>query len=293
MLLKEIRERFRDGLQDTYPNREIDSLFYILIAHYLGFPKTVLALEPDKTLNTEGEKLLLQALQALKENCPVQYITGSTFFMDMELKVTPAVLIPRPETEELLRWILESHTVDSHGFRVLDVGTGSGCLALGIKRHLPAAEVYAMDISVAALEVARANAGKQALEILFKQDDISEPGVPWPLFDLIISNPPYVPLSDRSQMMSHVKDSEPYLALFVPDADPLVMYRHLCHFGVSHLKKAGWIYLEIYEESGPEVAGLLKRYGFADIEQKKDIFGKDRFVRGRWPGHAQLDGEGN
>jgi release factor glutamine methyltransferase len=282
-LLREIRERFREDLKDTYGPEEISNIFQLLVSHYFGFPRTLLALEPQKTLQAGEARLLLDALVKLQENVPVQYITGKVLFMGMELQVSPAVLIPRPETEELVRWILESH-LSVPPQRVLDIGTGSGCIALGIKKNWKEATVMAMDLSSPALEMARSNARKLRMDVTFRKGDIRDPGPQWPEFDIITSNPPYVPDGDRASMQPHVVESEPEEALFVPDGDPLGIYGDILRFASGHLKPGGWVYLEIYEAFGAPVCDALRGAGFVNIELKKDIFGKDRFVRGRYPG---------
>jgi release factor glutamine methyltransferase len=282
--LRQIRQDYRGQLAGLYPPEEIDHIFNVLLEHYLGLPRITLAMEPGKTLSEKQAQPLLDALNALKAHQPVQYLTGRAPFMGMDLLVTPAVLIPRPETEELVLWILEFRGVLAPGCRFMDVGTGSGCIALALKQHLPSAEGHAMDVSETALEVARTNAATLGLELVFHLKDLRTPGGEWPQFDLLVSNPPYVPLTEKDRMMPHVARSEPHTALFVPDTDPLVMYRHLARFGALQLKTGGWIFLEVHEAFGNQVAGLLEGAGFADVVMKKDIFGKDRFVRGRWPG---------
>jgi release factor glutamine methyltransferase len=285
-LLRDIRDRYREALRDTYPPEEISNLFHLLTAHYFGLPRTLLAMEPEKRLEAKEAAKLLDALEKLVQNVPVQYITGKAFFMDMALKVSPAVLIPRPETEELVRWVLHSHLPPPQ--YMLDIGTGSGCIALGLKKEWTQTEVFAMDFSEGALEVARGNAGELQLEVRFLQDDIRHPGQQWPEFDIIVSNPPYVPSRDRESMQPHVAESEPREALFVPDEDPLCIYRDILSFASHHLKPGGWVYLEIYEAFGERVCELLREAGYTEIELKKDIFGKDRFVRGRFPVQASL-----
>lgn len=279
--LRDIRHRFRVALKDKYPPEEISNLFHLLTSHYFGFSKTLLAMEPHKTVEPEGAGQLLDALEKLTDSVPVQYITGETFFMDMDLKVSPAVLIPRPETEELVSWILQSHPPAP--LNIIDIGTGSGCIALGLKKNWAHATIFAIDLSPGALEVARENARELQLDIRFRQDDIRNPGQQWPEFEILVSNPPYVPAGDRGSMEPHVAESEPEEALFVPDEDPLCIYRAILDFATHHLKPGGWVYLEIYEAFGKKVCDLLRGAGYSNIELKKDIFGKDRFVRGQLP----------
>ena len=291
-MLSDIRTRFRTELSRDYPREEIDQIFHLLTAHFFDLPKTALAMEPLRELTQAEARLLLESLDKLKQHLPVQYITGRAPFLGMELSVTPAVLIPRPETEELVHWILRDFGNQQGGIQVLDIGTGSGCIALGVKKHLREAVVHALDLSGGALEVARANAEAQQLELQFHRGDICDPGETWPSFDLIVSNPPYVPLADKGSMEPHVTESEPHLALFVPDGDPLKFYRCICRFARRYLKADGRLYLEVHKDYGNAVAGLLEANDFADIVLKKDIFGRDRMISARWTALPSRDGKG-
>ncbi len=280
MLLREIRQIFRQELSTLYPPEETDHIFYELLDHYLGLPRFVLGLEPDKIVSREAEQPLFEALASLKQNTPLQYVTGRAHFMDMALEVGPGVLIPRPETEELVRWILESHGAELTTGRLLDVGTGSGCIALALAVHLPAAEVHALDLSPAALEYARRNAAAQGVAIHWHQADMRDAGQVGGPFDLLVSNPPYVPVSEAPDMRPNVRDHEPAEALFAPPQDPLAYYRYLLALAANALKPGGWLYVEIHERFGDEVADLLRGAGMGEVQLKKDIFGKPRFVRG-------------
>ena len=283
MFLRDIRSRFRSELGGGYAREEIDTIFHMLTARHLNLPRTILAMEPQLEIGESEALPLLEALRALKDHVPIQYILGRAYFMGMELRVSPSVLIPRPETEELVQWVVRDQVADPPA-RILDIGTGSGCIAIALKMKLEATEVHAMDLSGTALEVARANADAHQADIRFHQGDICDPGTTWPVFDVLISNPPYVPLKDRSKMKPHVVDAEPHLALFVPDEDPLMAYECICRFGKHRLRRNGLVYLEIHENQGQALIGLLGRSGFADIVLKKDIFGKDRLVRARLAG---------
>lgn len=284
VLLKALREKFRRDLGEAYPQAEIDVIFSMLAAHFFGLPRTILAMEPGKELQEEDALLMLGALGELCNHRPVQYIIGRAPFMEMDLQVSPAVLIPRPETAELVDWILEEVSPESTGLRMLDIGTGSGCIALALKKCFADAEVHALDLSKEALGVARSNALEQQAEILLRQADVCNPGSDWPSFDLVVSNPPYVPLREQETMAPHVRDSEPHMALFASEGDPLEFYRCICHFAAQFLKVEGQLFVEIHKDFGGEVVALFREYGFGDIVLKKDIFGRDRFVRGRWKG---------
>lgn len=283
MLLREIRQIYRRELSGAYPPEEVDEIFYRLLDHYLGLPRFVLGLEPHKIISREDEQPLFEALASLKRHVPLQYITGKAHFMGLELEVGPGVLIPRPETEELVRWILDSHASESAGGSLLDVGTGSGCIALALAVHLRATGVHALDRSAEALAYARRNAAAQDVNIQFTEADMQEPGTLGGPFDLIVSNPPYVPESEAGAMRPNVREHEPAGALFAPDADPLRFYKSLVNLAASNLKPGGWLYVEIHERFGAEVAALFGGAGMQEVQLKKDIFDKPRFVRARQP----------
>ena len=281
MLLRDIRQLFRSELKVLYSVNESDQLFYMLLAHYHGFPKFILGLEPDKNLLKEEEAPLFRALDRLKHHEPVQYIIGKAYFMDMELAVGPGVLIPRPETEELVRWIVEEFSCPLSSCRILDVGTGSGCIAIALVSAWPHATVCGMDRSEDALAFARRNGSLQKVDVQWKLRDMRHAEFD-DRFELIVSNPPYVPLSEAAGMQLHVRESEPHQALFVPDQDPLLFYKHLLALSRRCLKPGGWLYVETHARFGVEVLKHFRTFGFSEIQLKKDIFGRDRYVRGRF-----------
>ncbi|KAB5491925.1 peptide chain release factor N(5)-glutamine methyltransferase [Flagellimonas hadalis] len=314
MLLKEIKNIFHKELGKTYPKEEIDSFFYRCIEHYLKLERFVLAIQPELTLTKEEEQPLFEALSQLKQERPLQYILGTAHFMDLELHVNEAVLIPRPETEELVQWILEDvasrkSEVESRKseagnmdfypspLTILDIGTGSGCIAIALAKHLPHAKVYALDVSEKALEVARENARLNQVDITFQKNDILAPELEPELelkldFDIIVSNPPYVRELEKEGMKNNVKDHEPSLALFVSDGDPLVFYSAIAQFGRTRLKEGGGLYLEINQYLGEETKALLKAHNFSEIELRKDIFGNDRMLKAIVPKGLPADGRG-
>ena len=281
MLIRDLRDVYKKELKGIYPPEEAVSIFHILLEHYTGMPRFILGLEPGKVLTHGEEEPLFGALQRLRQQEPVQYITGKAYFMDLELRVSPDVLIPRPETEELVRWILESHREGFIEGRILDLGTGSGCIALGLANALPNSEVWAVDVSPGALQIAAENARAAELELTLKIADVTNPGEDWPEFDLVVSNPPYVPSEEARELSPHVRDAEPSLALFAPPADPQFYYRHIAAFAGRYLRPEGWLYLEIHQSQGAESGSLLLDAGFEEVLLKKDIFGKDRFIRAR------------
>jgi release factor glutamine methyltransferase len=236
-------------------------------------------------------------LQRLKKHEPIQYIMNKTWFYGMELYVDKNVLIPRPETEELVQWIVDDvkasgknvfvrkpmEADETTQLKILDVGTGSGCIPLALKKTMPKAEVWGCDISEEALNVARRNGSALDIRVDFQGlnflDEAQQKLLP--TVDILVSNPPYVPLKDREQMNANVVDHEPHTALFVPNNDPLIFYKALAAFAKKRLYENGSIYMEIHEETGSEVVNLFKENGYSNIELRKDMQGKDRMVKAK------------
>lgn len=284
MRLSEIKTIFHKELDESYPKEEVDSFFYILIKHFLGLERFVLALQPLLIISKQEEQPLFEALSDLKLQKPIQYIIGKAHFMEMDFLVDEGVLIPRPETEDMVRLILNDLgelPQKKERFKILDIGTGTGCVAIALARNLPSAKILAMDISVRALDIAGRNAFNNGVKIEFLLADILK--IPqWAHnFDVIVSNPPYVRESEKRDMKSNVKDYEPGLALFVSDEDPLVFYKAIIKFSKHHLHQGGYLYLEINEYLTEETKALLDERNFTDIELRKDIFGKDRILKCR------------
>jgi len=277
----EINKTFKNRLGNSYPENEIRTFVEILLEHYAGLSKTDMVLKATEGLASDIIMQMEQALAKLEKNEPIQYIIGETEFYDLKLKVNPSVLIPRPETEELAHWIIKNHKKDDK-IRILDIGTGSGCIPLALKNNLPDADVFAVDISEEALKTAKANAKLNNLNISFSKLDILKEDTNNTLgqFDIIVSNPPYVRKKEKELMHKNVLENEPHLALFVDDDDALVFYRAIVNFLAKNLKPKGFIYFEINEAYGEEVADLLKSYNYRDIELAKDINGKYRMIRG-------------
>ena len=281
MLLKEIKNIYHSELDAIYSMEEVDSFFYLVIEHYLKLERFVLALTPKIVVSKIDEQPLFEALGQLKLEKPIQYILGATQFMDLEYKVNEHVLIPRPETEELVRWIIDDfELIEDKEINILDIGTGSGCIAISLAKYLKNAKVDALDISEKALEVAKENAFLNKVEVGFIQADIFKLEYLEEKHDIIVSNPPYVRMLEKEQMMSNVIENEPGLALFVEDKDPLVYYRKICEFAKSNLKKEGCLYFEINQYLGEETKALLEN-DFSDLELHKDMFGNDRMLKGK------------
>ncbi|MCR9262808.1 MAG: peptide chain release factor N(5)-glutamine methyltransferase [Flavobacteriaceae bacterium] len=307
MLLQEVKTIFHKELDGIYPKEEVDAFFYRCIEHYLGLQRFVLAVKPNTTVTKEDEQPLFEALAQLKQERPLQYILGTAHFMDMEFAVNEDVLIPRPETEELVQWIMDDvknqksereHRTSE--IRILDIGTGSGCIAIALAKYIPTAKVYALDISEKALKVARKNAEANSVDVTFLKQSILEPELALELvlapelapelalgpelaleleFDIVVSNPPYVRELEKKEIKKNVAGHEPHLALFVPNEDPLLFYRAIAHFANKNLTKNGSLYLEINQYLGVETQALLKAHNFSEIELRKDIFGNDRMIK--------------
>ncbi|WP_246245565.1 MULTISPECIES: peptide chain release factor N(5)-glutamine methyltransferase [Flavobacteriaceae] len=283
VLLKEIKAIFHDELKQYYPQEEIDAFFYEIIEHYLGLERFVLVLQPNLTIIKEEEQPLFEALAQLKLEKPLQYVLGKAHFMDLELEVNEAVLIPRPETEELVHWILEDwQTKSSRDINILDIGTGSGCIAIALAKSLSNAKVYALDVSEKALEVAQRNAAKNGVAVDFVHGDILQTTkVKFEQkFDIIVSNPPYVRELEKNEIKKNVKDFEPHLALFVPDNNPLRFYKAILEFAKENLVDSGKMYFEINQYVAMETKALMDAHNFSEIELRKDIFDNYRMLKG-------------
>ncbi|SDE67956.1 release factor glutamine methyltransferase [Pricia antarctica] len=292
MLLKEIKNIFHKELDGSYDKAEVDSFFYLLIEHYLGLERFVLALQPNLTINKKEEQPLFEALAQLRLHRPIQYIIGKSHFMDMDFSVDGTVLIPRPETEELVRWIIEEldpikSPVRSKRSTILDIGTGSGCIAVSLAKNLPNYEVHALDVSLGALHTARSNAKANDVDVTFVEIDIldietsavnSEDSTIE--YDIMVSNPPYVREQEKKDMHKNVIDHEPGLALFVSDENPLKFYEAIATFASKKLKKNGSLYLEINQYLAKETEHLLRKHNLSEIELRKDMFGNFRMMKG-------------
>ena len=279
MLLREIKNIYHSELDAIYKQEEVDSFFYLVIGHYLDLERFVLAIKPHLVVTKAEEQPLFEALGQLKLEKPIQYILGSTEFMDLEFKVNENVLIPRPETEELVRWIIDDfELIKNKEINILDIGTGSGCIAIALAKYFKNSKVDALDISEKALEVAQENASFNKVEVGFIKADIFELEYLEDKYDIIVSNPPYVRMLEKEEIKSNVIENEPELALFVEDKDPLVFYRKISEFAKSNLKKGGCLYFEINQYLGKKTKALLEN-DFYEVELHKDMFGNDRMLK--------------
>jgi release factor glutamine methyltransferase len=264
-------------LAGLYPNTEIEGFTRIIFEAVFGWNFTEQVVKKNEKIQEADFVKIKEIVLRLKYFEPVQYILGETEFYGLKLKVNPSVLIPRPETEELVDWIVKSNF--KQNCTILDIGTGSGCIALAMKNRLKRAVVSGMDISEKALEIARQNAIINGLEVNFFQADIlGWEHTKWDKFDVIVSNPPYIRESEKAKIHANVLDYEPGSALFVSDNDPLVFYRSIGVFAKKHLARDGRLFFEINENLGMEMKTLLLKIGFCNIEIRKDINGKNRMV---------------
>lgn len=282
MLLSAIKTLFHKELEAFYPKEEIDSFFYLMMEFYLKLERFVLVLQPNYILTKEEEAPFFKGLSRLRNQEPIQYILGETEFMGMPFKVTPDVLIPRPETEELVQWILDTYKDSTQPLSILDVGTGSGCIAIALAKQMKNVKVTALDISKKALQVAQQNAHLNEVAVEFLETDINQTDLV-AKFDIIVSNPPYVRPLEKQEMNENVLRFEPSLALFVTDHDPLVFYKVLVAFSKTNLIPGGAIFLEINQYLSRETQQLLVDNEMQEVELRKDIFGNFRMLKGIRP----------
>ena len=262
----------------AYSQAEAENLVFWLFEHHVGLRRSELPLAIPSETNREP---LLADFERLLTGEPIQYILGEAPFYGRNFIVTRDTLIPRNETEELVHRILKENPKPR--LRVLDLGTGTGCIPITLALELKDLEMYALDVSVEALEVARQNALNLGANVQFLEGDLLEPAPNFALFDVLVSNPPYVPLRDQEEMHANVLNFEPHLALFVPDEDPLLFYRAIGSWGQQLLKTGGKLYLEIYENLADELVQLLLSLGYSQVQVHQDLNGKNRMISCLWP----------
>ena len=290
MLLKQYKSHFFNSLKNSQDEQEIESFFFILTEYLHNLKRVDVALNPNFELSDEEVEKWNTILAQLQQEKPIQYITGEAWFYGLKFEVNENTLIPRPETEELVEWILNS-SITQHPSpnTILDIGTGTGCIPITLKANLPQANVSAIDVSEKALEVAKRNAELNKVEINFIQANILEvedlSQLPSSIihhpssFNIIVSNPPYVRNLEKQEIKKNVLDYEPHLALFVEDADALLFYRKIAQLAIKNLTPNGLLFFEINQYLGRETVELLQNLGFKNIELKKDIYGNDRMVK--------------
>jgi release factor glutamine methyltransferase len=281
MLLKQYKTHFFDSLKNIQDEQEIESFFFIITEYLHNLKRVDVALNPNFELSEDEVQKWNAILADLQQEKPIQYITGEAWFYGLKFEVNEKTLIPRPETEELVEWIIESQKlkVQSQKLEILDIGTGSGCIPISLKANLPQVNVSAIDVSEKALEMSKRNAELNNVEVNFIQNNILEVGDLNQHFDIIVSNPPYVRNLEKEEIKKNVLDYEPHLALFVEDTDALLFYRKISQLALKNLSPNGLLFFEINQYLGKETVELLQNLGFKNIELRKDMFGNDRMIR--------------
>ena len=284
MKLKQVSQRFIDELNVLYQKDEAQAIFLLTLKHIKQYSRTDYLLKKEEELSSEELIKLENVLKELLAEKPIQYILGETYFYGLPFKVNPSVLIPRPETEELVDWILSvcrSEQIVNRQSKIknlIDIGTGSGCIAVSLKKNLPEAKIYALDIAADTLATAKQNALMNNVEVKFIQDDILEPKFIQSQISLIVSNPPYVKEDEKPEMNKNVLANEPHRALFVSNQNPLIFYDAIADFALNYLEENGLLFFEINEYLGEQTVQLLKDKKFKNIELRKDMQGKDRMI---------------
>ncbi|NVK08580.1 MAG: peptide chain release factor N(5)-glutamine methyltransferase [Tenacibaculum sp.] len=279
MQLKQYKSYFSEQLKSVYPQTEIDTFFFFLIEEYLELKRIDLTLRPDFEISSYKRILLDEALVRLKEEEPIQYILTKTEFYGLPFKVNQNTLIPRPETEELVEWIINEVDKNQESLSILDIGTGTGCIPISLKKHLPKTTVSTIDVSEEALKIAKQNAVLNKVEVSFMHQDILKTEELSGEFDIIVSNPPYVRELEKVEIKNNVLKNEPHLALFVEDNNPLIFYKKIADLAKNSLTKTGLLFFEINQYFGFETVEMLKNKGFTQIELRKDLFGNDRMIK--------------
>ena len=288
MTIDEARKEIIKNIRDIYEQNESNNIAELLIESITKLSRSERIIDGNRILSIAQENLLHSSNFRLQKHEPIQYIINEAWFAGMRFYVDKNVLIPRPETEELVEWVVEEYRIENtedriqnSGFKILDVGTGSGCIAIALKNKLPLSEVWACDISDQALNIARINADALQATIDFVPLNFLDPGQrrQLPNVDVIVSNPPYVPQNEKTEMKRNVVEYEPSTALFVTDDDPLIFYKAIAEFGREKLNKGGRIYAEIHENLGEPVKGLFLSEGYQTVQLKKDLQEKDRMIK--------------
>ena len=280
MKIKEYKINFINSLLPFYDEMEAESFFYLILENKHQLRRIDLALDDDKEFSEAEISNWNFILEKLKTQIPIQYILGTTHFYGLEFIVDENVLIPRPETEELVDWIVKLNTKLSKkkDLKILDIGTGSGCIAISLAKNILNSAVFAVDVSEKALAVAEKNATLNKVTVTFLQKNILETNHLDQKFDIIVSNPPYVRNLEKAEIKPNVLDNEPHLALFVPDNDPLIFYKKIAELAAANLNTNGQLFFEINQYLGKETQDLLESLGLKNIELRKDIYGNDRMI---------------
>ena len=283
MILKEFRVYFTNTLSEIYPKTEIDTFFFLLIEEKLDLQRVDTVMKPDFLITDAVLSELKEIINRLKKEEPVQYILGNTEFYGLPFNVNENTLIPRPETEELVEWILteiaDLREVKVEKLSILDIGTGTGCIPISLAKNLSDVKISAIDVSSEALKIAKQNAFLNNIDISFLEMDILETEELPQQYNIIVSNPPYVRELEKVEINNNVLENEPHLALFVDDDNPLIFYAKIADLAKQHLNKDGILFFEINQYLGKETVEMLQQKGFNTIELKKDLFGNDRMIK--------------
>lgn len=275
--MQQFLKQIKSELQDLYSGTEIQQIGFLLIEKLTGWDRSAVILNKNTIFSVQERELLYSFIKKLKNHEPLQYVTGFEWFYGLKFEVSPAVLIPRPETEELVDWVANDNNKKA-ALKMLDVGTGSGCIAISLKSVFANAEMEAWDVSEPALEQATKNALQNNCNVHFDLQDILQPVQTDKKWDIIVSNPPYIPLSDKEEMSENVLEYEPHSALFVENERPLIFYEKIAEFALRHLTAGGKLYFEIHKDMGAACVAMLKEIGFAHIELRQDMSGHDRMI---------------
>lgn len=279
MLIKQYKSEFISQLSSIYGEGEAESFFFLILEEKHQLKRIDMALQIDLEFSELEIQTWNAILTQLKLEIPIQYILGTTSFYGFTFEVNKNVLIPRPETEELVEWIVNDYLPSNNiKFKILDIGTGSGCIAISLAKNISNAHIFALDVSEKALATAKKNAVLNGVNVTFLRKNILETTDLEQQFDVIVSNPPYVRNLEKEEIKKNVLNNEPHLALFVADDDALVFYRKIAQLALKNLSKSGLLYFEINQYLGKETVELLENLGYKDIELKKDIYGNDRMI---------------
>lgn len=286
MNLLQLEKYFHQRLKANYPDSEIESFFFWTLEQILGIQRIEFVLQKNNPVDSENEDLIKQVIERLQNEEPIQYIFGSTEFYGLKFNVSKNTLIPRPETEELVEWIIETVKSDKDlssksEVQILDIGTGTGCIAITLTKHIPSANTTAIDVSEKALGIAKSNSALNEVHIDFVLTDVLELSKLGNQYDIIISNPPYVRNLEKAEIKNNVLKYEPKTALFVEDDDPLLFYRKIGKLSLDSLTNNGYLFFEINQYLGEETVDLLSKLGYQQVELRKDLFGNDRMIKCR------------
>ncbi|MEM7110386.1 MAG: peptide chain release factor N(5)-glutamine methyltransferase [Bacteroidota bacterium] len=277
---KKLYQYIYDRITIDEPDQEVSAISYLILENQFGIDRAEVILDRSLNLSTKELKSLSQFIARVNNNEPLQYILGEAEFYGRKFNVDLSVLIPRPETEELVNLIIKENR--GKKIKFLDIGTGSGCIPITLSKELKETKAYAIDVDPRTIKTARANASKFEVEVEFMLIDILTEGIPNGPYDVIVSNPPYIRESERDTMKENVKDHEPFKALFVVDNDPLLFYRRIAELSIAALKEGGRMYFEVHEAFGEDVKIMLEVLDFNEVKLIKDLNEKDRMVRATW-----------